>query len=198
MALVDEDKAHVGLISAGGGHAGIEVHVIVQGDIIVAFRGGGDALLTQPGVDPAVDIAAMVVVLLNQQVGIIDPIHPVGHLLHILGLAGDGVDQHGTLRVRAAEQADALHQPGADPPRSAVLVDLEVDIAEHHGGIAEAQRAVEVAAEVLAGGILDTVAELDEVGLLSHHIDHDISGQALGTVIEPLDDISIDQRGHPN
>ena len=57
---------------------------------------------------------------------------------------------------------------------------------------------VEVAAEVLAGGIFDAVAELNKVGLLSHHIDHDISGQALGTVIEPLDDISIDQRGHPN
>ena len=71
-ALVDQDKANIGLIPAGGGDAGVEVHIVIHGDIVVSLRGGGDPLLAQPGVDPAVDQFAVIVVLGHQQIGGID------------------------------------------------------------------------------------------------------------------------------
>ncbi len=37
-ALVDQNKAHVGLVPAGGGNAGIKIHVVVQGDIVYSPR----------------------------------------------------------------------------------------------------------------------------------------------------------------
>ena len=193
-ALVDEDKAHVGLVLTGGGNAGVEVDIVVQGNVVIAVSGGGDALLTQPGVDPAVDQCAVVVVLLDQQVCVIHAVDPVGHFLIIGTLAGDSIYQNCAVGIRAAEQADGLDQTGAHPPGRAVLVDLKIHVAEHHGGVLETQGAVEVASEVFSGGVFHALAELYQLGLLRHHVDHDVAGQTLGAVIEPLDDVAIHQR----
>ena len=49
--------------------------------------------------------------------------------------------------------------------------------------------ALEKSAEVLGGRILDTRVELLEGGDFVCHIYYDISGETLGAVGEPLDDI---------
>ena len=49
--------------------------------------------------------------------------------------------------------------------------------------------ALEKSAEVLGRRILDARIELLEGGDFVRHIDYDISGETLGTVGEPLDDI---------
>ena len=40
-ALVAEQEAQVGLVRVGGGDAGIHVHIVVDGDIVVALSGNG-------------------------------------------------------------------------------------------------------------------------------------------------------------
>ena len=130
-ALVHQQEAHVGLVRASGGDAGIHINVVVQGNIVVSRCGGGHRLLTQPAVDPAVDQLAMEVVLVHDDVWVVHPIHPGGHVFFIVGvLAGDRIDQNGATDVLAAKEADGLIYSGADPVGRPVLVHLEVDVAE--------------------------------------------------------------------
>ena len=194
-ALVGENEANVGLVGHHGGDTGVHIHVVTDGDVVVALGGDGHVPLTEQGVDKAVDIRAVVVVLLHDQLGGVDVIHPVGHVAGLVvgALAGDGVHQHGTDDITAAEQADGVADPGADPPGVAVLVDLKGRLVEHIGGVVEAQMAVQVAAEVLGGGVVDALVQTDDLHVLSHHVDKQIGGQAVGAVVQPLDDIAVAQ-----
>ena len=71
----------------------------------------------------------MEVVLVHDDVWVVHPIHPGGHVLFIVGvLAGNGVDQNGATDVLAAKEADGLIYSGADPVGRPVH--LEVDVAE--------------------------------------------------------------------
>ena len=114
-------------------------------------------------------------VLLHDELRHIQLIHPGGNLLVILALACDGVHQHGAANVRAAEEADGLHHPGADPVGGALLVDLKDGIGEHIGGIVEAQVPLEIAAEVLGRGVLHPLVQPHHLHILGHHI-HDQVG----------------------
>ena len=196
--LVGEDKADVGLVAGNGGHAGVHIHIVVDGDIVPAVRGQRHVPLAEVGVQKAVVELAVIVILLHDDVGGIQPIHPGGHILVILALAVDGVHQHGALHIRAAEKPDALDDPGADPVGGALLVDLKHRLVEHHGGILEPQVAVEVPGEVFRRGILHALVQPDHLRLLGHHVDDDIGRQAVGAVGEPLDEVSVGKARDPH
>ena len=49
-------------------------------------------------------VHSVIIVLLHNQIRVIDVVHPVGDLLIILALPGNGVHQNGPLDVRAAEE----------------------------------------------------------------------------------------------
>ena len=197
-ALVGEDEADVGLIGGDGGDAGVHVHVVINGDIVPAIGGQRHVPLAEHGVQEAVVILPVVIVLLHDDVGGVHPVHPAGHFLIVLAFAGDGVDQHGALHVRAAEEADGLDQTGAHPVGGAGLVDLKDRLVEHVGGVVEPQVAVQVAAEVLRRGVLHAVLQAHHLRLLGHHVDDDVGGQAGGAVGEPLDEVAVGQGGHPH
>ena len=113
-ALVGQDKANVGLVGHHGGDAGVHVHVVTDGDVVVALGGDGHVPLAEQGIDEAVDIRAVVIILLHDQFGGVDVIHPVGHVAGLVvgALAGDGVHQHGTDDITAAEQTDGVADTG--------------------------------------------------------------------------------------
>ena len=64
-ALVGEQEAQIGLVGVGGSDAGVHIHIVVHGDIVVASGGLGHVPLAQDGVEEAVDQGAVVVVLLH-------------------------------------------------------------------------------------------------------------------------------------
>ena len=199
-ALVGQDEADVGLVADHRGDAGVHIHVVVNGDVVIAVGGLGDVALAEHGVEPAVDIPAVVVVLADDQLGGEHVVHPLRHVRHVViaVLAGDGVHQHGADDVRAAEEAHGAGHPGADPPGIALLVDLKGGGVEDIGGVAEPQVAVEVAGEVLRRGVADAVLQPHHVHVLGHHVDDQIGRQALGPIIEPLDPVAVFQRRHPD
>ena len=122
-------------------------------------------------------------------------VDPLGRLGQVLALAGDGVDEHRAVVVRAAEEPDGLFLLGADPVGRAVLVDLKDRLLEHEGRILEAEVAVEVAGEVLGGGVLHALVKADDVHALIDHVDDEVGGKTGGAVVEPLDDVAVAQRG---
>src|SRR5699024_12216943 len=65
--LVGEDEAHVGLVPAGGGDAGIDVYVVPHGNIVVALGGDGHIPLAEDGVERAGVVPALVVGLAHAQ-----------------------------------------------------------------------------------------------------------------------------------
>ena len=197
-ALVGQQETQVGLVGVGGGDAGVHIHIVIQGDIIVALGGDGHVPLAQHGVDEAVDEGAVVVVLLHDQLRGVHIIHPGGYLLIVLALAGDGVAQYSALDVGAAEQADGLDDPGGDPPGLALLIDLKLGGGEHEGGVLEAQMPLDVPVERLGEGVLHPLAQPHHLGLLGDHIHHHIGGQALGAVGEPFDEVAIGKAGDPH
>ena len=142
----------------------------------------------------------MVVVLLHDQLGGKDVIHPVGHAARLVvgALAGDGVDQHRADDVPPAEQADGVAHTGADPPRIAVLINFKGGIVEHEGGIAEPQMAVEIAAEVLGGGVADALVQPYYLHVLRDHVDDEVGRQTLRPVVQPLDEVAVPQGRHPD
>ena len=142
----------------------------------------------------------MVVILLLDELRRVHMVHPGGHVRRVVigALAGDGVHQHRTGNVRAAEQADGLFDPGADPEGIALLVDLEGRGVKQIGGIVEAQIAAQVPAEVLGGGIADALVQAHHVHVLGDHVDDEIGGQTVGAVIEPLDPVAVAQGRHPH
>ena len=60
------------------------------------------------------DIGAVVVVLLDDEIRRVDVIHPVRHILGVivLMLPGDGVHQHSPVDVRAAKESDGFSDRG--------------------------------------------------------------------------------------
>ena len=144
------------------------------------------------------DIAAVVVVLLHDQLRAVHMVHPGGDVGHIVigAFAGDGVDQHRALHIHAAEKADGLVHPGADPVGRALFIDLEIGLAEHIGGVLEAQMADQIAVEMLRRGVFDALVQALHRHFLGGHIDDKICRQALGAVVEPLDDVAVHQSRH--
>ena len=199
-ALIGEEEAQVGLIGIGGGDACVDVHVVVEGDIVVALGGHGDALLTQDGVEKTVDEGSVVVVLLHDEVGGIDVVHPGRDIVNvvILALAGDGVAEHGALNVGAAEQTDGPDNPGGDPVGRTLLIDFELGGVKEVGGVTETQVAHDVAVEGLGEGVLHALLEPHHAGLLGDHVYQHVGGQALAAVGEPLDEVGVVDGGHPD
>ena len=62
----------------------------------------------------------------------------------------------------------------------------------------EAEIAVEVAAEMLGGGVADAVLEPHHLHVLGHHVDDQVGGQTGLAVVEPLDDVAVLQGGDPD
>ena len=139
-------------------------------------------------------ILAVIVVLLDDELGRVDVVDPCGRLFIVFALARDGVDEHRAVVVRAAEQADGLFLLGADPVGRAVLVDLEDRLFKHIGRVRKAQVAVEVAGEMLGGRVLHAVIQTHDLDVLRDHVDDEVGGQPLRTVVEPLDDVAVAQR----
>ena len=196
--LVGQDEADVGLVRGDRGDAGVHIHVVADGDIVVPLGSQGHVPLAEHGVEEAVVVHAVVVVLLHDEFGVVHMVYPAGDIFIVSALAGDGVHQHSPLDVRAAEEADGLDHPGADPVGAALLVDLKHRVREHIGGVVEPQVAHEVPAEVLGGGVLHALVQPDHLRLLGHHVDDHVGGQAVGPVGEPLDQVSVGQGGHPH
>ncbi len=196
-ALVGQNEAHIGLVGHHGGNAGIHIYIVADGDVVIPLCSDGHLPLAEQGIPEAVDIGAVIVVLLDDQVGGIDVIHPRGDIRHVVvhRLAGDGVHQRRAGDIRAAEQADGAVDAGTDPPRAAVLVDLEGRLVKEIGGIVEPEIAVQVAAEMLGGCIADALLQPHHLHILCHHVDDEIGGQTGGTVIQPLDDVAVLQGG---
>ncbi len=135
--------------------------------------------LAEDGVEKAVVVHAVVIVLLHNQIRVIHVVHPVGDLLVVLALPGNGVHQHGALDVRAAEEADGLDHAGADPVGLALFIDLKHRIGKHICGIVEPQVAGQIPPEMLGGGVLHALIQPHHFGLLGHHVDDEIGRQAL-------------------
>ena len=127
-------------------------------------------------------------------------VDPGGNIRRVVigALTGDGIDQHGSGNVRAAEQADGLPDPGAHPEGVAVLVDLKGRGVEQIGGVAEPQIAVQIPAEVLGRGVADALIQAHHVHVLGHHVDDQIRRQTLGAVVQPLDPVAVAQGRHPH
>ena len=62
----------------------------------------------------------------------------------------------------------------------------------------EPQVTVQIAAEVLGGGVVHPLRQANHLDLLRDHIDDKVGRQARAAVIEPLEDIAVAQRGDPN
>ena len=197
-AHVTQQEAQVRLVGVGGGDAGVDIHIVVHGDVVVARGGLGHVPLTEDGVEEAVDQGAMVIILLHDQFGDIQGVYPGGDLLIVLALAGDGVHQNGPLDIRAAKQADGLYHPGGDPPGMAALVDLELRGGEHHGGVMEAQMAVDIPIQRLGEGVLHPFRQTDHRGLLGDHVHHHIGGQTAAAVGQPLKQVGIGDGRYPD
>ena len=138
----------------------------------------------------------MVVILLDDDIGGINAVHPFGNFFIILALAGEGVSENCAADIGAGEEADALDYAGADPVGDTFLVNFEVGFVEHKGGVLEAEMASQIAAEVLGGGILDTNTlgiKADDLNILGHHIDDKIGGKPLAAVCCPFDNIAVDK-----
>ena len=201
-ALVGQQEAQVGLVRVGGGDAGVHIHIVIQGDVIVALSGDGHVPLAQNGVDEAVDQGAVVVVLLHDELRGVHIVHPGGNLILgvVLALPGDGVAQHSPVDVGAPEQSDGFDHLGGDPPGIALLVDLKPGGGEHERGVLEPQVAQNVPIQGLGEGVLHPLPlrEADHLGLLGDHVHHHIGGQTLAPVGEPLDQVGVGDGGHPH
>ena len=197
---VAQQKAQVGLVGVGRGDAGIHIHVVVHGDIVIALGSLGHVPLAEDGVDKAVDEGTVIVVLLHDQVGVVKVIHPGGDVVGVAvgTLAADGIQQHGALDVGAAEKADGLLNAGGDPIGPPGLVHLKLRLGKHHGGVVEAQVAHHVAVQRLGEGVLHALAQPLDGGFLGHHVHHHIGGQTAGAVGKPLDKVGVADGGYPH
>ena len=142
----------------------------------------------------------MIVILLHDEVGGIDIVHPGRDIVDVvvLALAGDGIAEYGALDVGAAEEANGPDDPGGDPVGGALLVDLELGGVKEVGGVAETQVAHDVAVEGLGEGVLHALLEPHHAGLLGDHVHQHIGGQAVASVGEPLDEVGVVNGCHPD
>ena len=204
-ALVHQHKADDRVVRRGRRHARVHPHVVILGDVVVAHvaigarRGLHHVLLAQPAVQPAVLVLARPVVLLDEQLGRIGAVDPLGHIVdgQVRALARGGVHHDHTLDGGAAEQADSTRLHRADPPRLTVLVDLERLLVEHVEGVLQLHVAVDIAGQRLGTRIEDrTVAQLHDLRILRGHVHQRVCRDALGAIRQPLEQIGIAQRAH--
>ena len=142
----------------------------------------------------------MVIILLENQLRRIHMVHPVRHIsgIVIVMLAGNRVHQHGPVNICAAEQADGLAHPGANPEGVAVLVDFKGRLVKHIGGVLETQEALQIAPKMLRRGIADALVQTHHLYILVDHVDDQVGRQAVGAVIQPLDPVAVAQTGNPH
>ena len=87
------------------------------------------------------DIGAVVVVLLDDEIRRVDVIHPVRHILGVIVLMLSPVTAFTStapLMSVPPKSPMVFSDPGADPVGIAVLVDLEGRLVKHIGGVVEA------------------------------------------------------------
>ena len=87
-----------------------------------------------------------------------------------------------------------LHR--VDPPRGAALVELKGLLVKEVGGVAQLHVAVHVAREGLRVRVADGALEPHDLGLLRHHVNEHVGGDALVAVGEPLEEVRVDERAH--
>ena len=104
-------------------------------------------LLAEPAVKPAVLISTRPVVLLDQKLCGICAVNPFRHLIDrdVGALARRCVHHDDAVDGRTSEQADRTLLHGADPPRVAILVNLERLLVKHIEGILQLHVTVDVA-----------------------------------------------------
>ncbi len=71
-------EADIRLVTAGGGNACVHVHIVIHCQVVKVFRGHSDILLANERVNKPVDIGAIVIVLLDNQAGRVNPVSQVG------------------------------------------------------------------------------------------------------------------------
>ena len=198
--LVHQNESDVAFVAGDGSDAGVHPDIVIQSDVVVSVGGLGTAGLAEQGIEEAVGVETAVVILLDQQGSGIHPVHPAGDVCHIgIGaLAGNGVNQHCTLHIGTAEQANGLGDHGSNPVGGAFLVNFKVHIFKNVGRILEAEVAHQVTAEVFGGRVVDTLCYTNHIDLLGTHIKGHISGDTLSTVAEPLEEIGVIQIGDAN
>ena len=155
--LVHQHDADDRFVSRRRGDAGIHPHVVILGNVVVAqqtisARGGlHDVLLAQERVQPAIVVAAIPVVLLNEQVSRIDAVNPLGAILNgkILALARGGIAEHHAADSRAAKKTNGTRLNRANPPRMAIFVNLEGELVEHIERVRQLNMTIDVAEQRL-------------------------------------------------
>ena len=152
-ALIHQHEPDDGVVSRRRSDAGVDPHVVVFRDVVVAdvsvgTRGGLDhVLLAEPAVKPTVLVSARPVVLLDQKLCGICAVDPLGHLIDrdVGALARRCVHHDDAIDGRTSEQADRTLLHGADPPRVAILVNLERLLVKHVEGVLQLHVTVDVA-----------------------------------------------------
>ena len=197
-ALVAQEKAQIRLIAGSGGDAGVHIYVVVERNIVIALGRDLHVPLAEHGVDEPVDQRAVIVVLLHDERGEVNSVHPLRDLFMVGAFAGNSVHEHRSPDIRASKKTDGLDHTGTDPPGIAGLVNLKRGGGEKKGGILKAQMAHHVAIQRLGRGVFDSLAigKADHLDLLGDHIHHNVSGQTVGAVGEPPNKIGVFQGGH--
>ena len=200
--MVGEEEADVRLVTAGRGDSRVHIDIIVHGQVVEILCGNRDIFLTDEGVDEPVDIGAVVVILLGNQAGGIDTVHPGGNVCDIVidVLSRTGVEKHCPDDVSPSEEADGASLSRANPPRLAIFINFQMSGTKHIGGIMKAQEPIQVPVKVLGRGVAHAiqsqVRQANHIGLLGDHIYRDIGGQPFLGVKEPFEKVSVLQGSH--
>ena len=197
-AHVAEQEAKVRLVGVGRGHAGIGVNVIVHRDIVVAAGGHRHIPLSEHRVDEAADEGPMVIILLHDQVGIVEGVHPGGNLLVIPAFTAHRIDQNRAPDIGSAEQSDRLDEAGRNPPWMSILIDFKFRGGKHKGGIGKTQMAQDIAVQRLRKGIFHPFGQADDGSFLRNHVHHHIGGKTASAVGDPFEEVGIADRSHPH
>ena len=197
-ALIGKDKADIGFIAAGGGYSGVDIHVVIGRNIIVALGCSGYILLPKQRIDVAALVGAIVIVLIHNDLGRVNAIYPGRNIGIVLAFAGNGIDQYRPLNIGAAKQANPLDNAGANPIGCTFFINFEGGFIKDEGRILEPQMTVQVAAEMFGRCIVHSLRQTNNLHFLRHHIDDEVGRQTSTAVIEPLKDIAIPKRSNPN
>ena len=152
-ALIHQHEPDDGVVGRRRSDTGVDPHVVVFRDVVVANvsvgtgSGLNHVLLAEPAVKPTVLVGARPVVLLDQKLCRICSVDPFWHLIDrdVGALARRRVHHNDAVDGRTPEQANRTLLHGADPPRVAILVNLERLLVKHVEGVLQLHVTVDVA-----------------------------------------------------
>ena len=140
----------------------------------------------------------MIIILLHDQLGRIQPVNPGWNFFVILTFAGDSVNQDSAIDIRTAEQADGFFQFGANPIRFALIIDFKHGSIEHKSRIIKTQMTHQIAAKMFWIRVFDAFSfrQTDYIYILSYHINDQIGRNAVTAVSKPFNQIAVLQHGY--